>query len=465
MPRNDARPWRTNLLLLFRTTSFRLTLLYVAIFVGSAGVLGALVYVAARAELNAQMDARIVGETDFLRQEFQRAGLEHLVASVESRGRGASAMDYMVQAAGGPVLTGEMQPGAGLTPGWRTLEALEDHDGDGRLDEVHALVTDLGGGLLLAVGDETWRISEVEKAIGKALLVSVGLAAGLGILGGLVLSRAFLSRVDAISRTAEAIIGGDLTQRITVRGTGDDLDRLAATLNRMLDRIGALMESLHQVSSDVAHDLRTPLTRLYQRLEAAREAAETAPEFKDAIDRAMVEADGLLATFGALLRIAQVEGASKRGGFRSLDLSGIVEAVADAFQPDAEQQGHWLDAAVEPGIAMQGDRELLTQAIANLVENALRHTPEGTRITIRFATAEPGFATLIVCDDGPGVAPADLARLTHRFYRAERSRSSPGNGLGLTLVQAVAELHEAAFVLSNAQPGLAASLRFPTTTV
>jgi signal transduction histidine kinase len=313
---------------------------------------------------------------------------------------------------------------------------------------------------MLAVGGDLRQIDDLEEAIAAALLWAVGLAAVLGITGGTLLSRAFLGRVDAIARTAEAIIGGDLGRRVPTRGTGDDLDRLASTLNRMLDRIQALMESLRQVSSDVAHDLRTPLSRLYQRLEDARTHAGSAAEYQAAIDAALHEAEGLLETFSALLRIAQVEGASPRAGFRKVDLTAVTETVCDAYRPDAEEAGHKLTATIAQGITVSGDKELLTQALSNLVENALRHTPPGTQISIRLAADSEAGAQLSIEDDGPGVPAADLPRLTDRFYRGERSRTTPGNGLGLSLVSAVAELHGARLRLDALEPGLRVSLSF-----
>jgi signal transduction histidine kinase len=323
------------------------------------------------------------------------------------------------------------------------------------------LVSDLGGGVLLAVGGDLRQVDELEKAIATAFLWTIGLAGMLGIVGGVLLSRAFLRRVDAISRTAEAIIDGDLTRRVPTRGTGDDLDRLAGTLNHMLDRIGILMESLRQVSSDVAHDLRTPLTRLYQRLEGARAHAQSMAEYESAIDAATGEAQRLLDIFSALLRIAQVEGSSSRAGIGDVDLTAVAETVADAYRPDAEEAGHALTAAISQGVVVSGDQELLTQALANLVENALRHTPPGTRIDVRLEGNSETGARLSVEDDGPGVAAADLPHLTDRFYRGESSRTTPGNGLGLSLVSAVAELHRATLDLNAMKPGLRVTLSFP----
>ncbi len=445
---------------LLRTATFRFAALYVAIFAISAIVLGGAVFLAARSALEEQMTIRIEAEAAFLRAEFRTGGLDHLLTIVRARGRGITALDYLVQDSAGMHLAGEVSPMQGVQPGWTAFVVPEAREDGGRPEHVRALVSDLGGGLLLAVGDDLGRITEVEEAVATAFLWTVGLAALLGIGGGVVLSRAFLARVDVISRTAEAIIGGDLARRVPVRGTGDDLDRLAGTLNRMLDRIGRLMESLHQVSSDVAHDLRTPLSRLYQRLEDARLHARSIADYEAAIDGAVGEAEGLLGTFSALLRIAQVEGASPRAGFQEVDLSLIAEAVADAYRPDAEQAGHTLIAEVAPGIVIHGDQELLTQATANLVENALRHTPAGTRIGLRLVRDAAGVC-FTVADDGPGATEADLPRLANRFYRGERSRTTPGNGLGLSLVAAVAELHGARLALENAEPGLRASLLLP----
>jgi signal transduction histidine kinase len=247
---------------------------------------------------------------------------------------------------------------------------------------------------------------------------------------------------------------------VPTRGTGDDLDRLASTLNHMLDRIGILMESLRQVSSDVAHDLRTPLTRLYQRLEEARAHGQSMADYESAVDAAIGEAQRLLDIFSALLRIAQVEGSSCVG-VGDVDLTAVAETVADAYRLDVEEAGHALTTTISQGVVVSGDKELLTQALANLVENALRHTPPGTRIDVRLEGSSETGALLSVEDDGPGVAEADLPRLTDRFYRGESSRTTPGNGLGLSLVSAVAELHDATLDLNVMKPGLRVIISFP----
>jgi signal transduction histidine kinase len=448
---------------LLRVASFRFAALYVAVFAASALVLGVAVFLEARSALQQQMAARVETEAAFLQAEFRADGLAHLLDVVRTRGQGASALDYLVEDQAGAHLAGEMPATAGLKPGWTTIDVPQASEDGGRPERVRALVSDLGGSVLLAVGSDLRQIGDLEEAIAAAFLWTVGLAAVLGISGGALLSRAFLRRVDAIARTAEAIIGGDLTHRMPMRGTGDDLDRLARTLNQMLDRIGVLMDSLRQVSSDVAHDLRTPLSRLYQRLEDARAHARSVPEYESAIDAALSEAEGLLETFSALLRIAQVEGASPRAGFHDVNLAAVTETVADAYRLDAEDAGHQLTATISAGTTVSGDQELLTQALANLVENALRHTPSGTRISVQLAGSSEAGVLLSVEDDGPGVAAVDLPRLMDRFYRGEHSRTTPGNGLGLSLVSAVAELHGAKLSVDVTEPGLRVTLMFPAT--
>ena len=316
---------------LLRVASFRFAAFYVAVFAGSALVLGIAVFFEARSALQQQMAARIETEVAFLETEFQSGGRAHLIDIVQKRGQGASALDYLVQDQAGAHLAGEVPATPGLAPGWTRITVPQASENGGRPERVRALVSNLGDGILLAVGGDLQQIDNLEKAIATAFLWTIGLAAMLGIIGGVLLSGAFLRRVDAISRTAEAIIGGDLTRRVPTRGTGDDLDRLAGTLNHMLDRIGVLMESLRQVSSDVAHDLRTPLTRLYQRLEGARGHAQSTADYEAAIDAATGEAQRLLDIFSGLLRIAQVEGSSSRPGVGDVDLTAVAETVADAL--------------------------------------------------------------------------------------------------------------------------------------
>ncbi|MDR3516671.1 MAG: ATP-binding protein [Azospirillaceae bacterium] len=445
---------------LLRTASFRLAALYLVLFVLSSCVLGAAVFVSVRSEIDGQMTSRIQAEAELLSNEFRSGGIGRMMSLVRDRGRGASALDYLIEDAAGARLAGALPLAEALHPGWMTVEIAGTPADDTKSTRLRMLVTRLDGGVLLAVGDDLDRINEVQEAIARALAWAIGLAALLGTGGGILLSRAFLARVDAITRTAEAIIEGDIKRRVPVRGTGDDLDHLASTLNRMLDRIAMLVDSLRQVSSDVAHDLRTPLSRLCQRLDGALRQARSVADYETAVEGAIREAEGLQETFSALLRIAQVAGGSPRDGFRRVDLSAIVETVIDAYRPDLENAGYHLEVEIELGLQVFGDQELLSQATANLIENCLRHTPRGTRIQVSVgATAADGIS-LVVQDNGEGVSDDDLPRLVQRFYRGEQSRTSPGNGLGLSLVGAVVELHRANFDVRNVCPGLRVVLGF-----
>lgn len=237
-----------------------------------------------------------------------------------------------------------------------------------------------------------------------------------------------------VSATAEAIIGGDLARRVPIDRSGSEFDRLAMTLNLMLDRIGALMDNLRQVSTDVAHDLRTPLTRLHAQLDRA---ADGDP---DAIAAAQHQAGELLEIFAALLRIAEIEGLSDRRRPADVDISTLLNEMVETYRPDIESAGRRIVATVDPNLALVGDRRLLAQAISNLIENGLRHSPEGATIMVTGRSHKDRLK-ITVKDDGPGVTIADASRLFQRFARAEASRTTPGHGLGLALVRAVATAH------------------------
>jgi signal transduction histidine kinase len=274
-----------------------------------------------------------------------------------------------------------------------------------------------------------------------------------------MLSVATLHRVDAITRTANAIIEGDLSSRVPLRGTGDDLDRLAETLNRMLDRISGLLENLRQVSNDIAHDLRTPLTRLRNRLSSASTLEDPAERGR-AVESAIVETDGILDTFTALLRIAQLESGTRKAGFRPVDLSLLMARLAEDYRPAAEDEGKSLAAAIQPGISTIGDKELLTHMVANLIDNAIQHTAAGTKILVTLASVESA-PVVEVADDGVGVPEDEREKVFRRFYRLDRSRTTDGSGLGLAFVAAVAELHRVEIKMLDNSPGLRVRLQFP----
>lgn len=447
----------------FRTTSFRLALLYAVLFAGSVLLLGGFVFWTVRLALEQQLATRVETESIALQAEFRSGGLQRLAALVRERmaSRASPPLSYALLAATGERLAGTLPVGS-APPGWVDIEGGESVAGErtASAERFRALIVALADGARLAVAGDLGQIEEVEEAILGAFGSAAGIVLILGIAGGLVLSIGFLRRVDAVTRTAEAIIAGDLSRRIPTRGVDDDFDRLALTLNRMLDRIGDLMERLRQVSNDIAHDLRTPLSRLRQRLESLRGSLAAEPEREREVDAAVADTDAILDTFGALLRIAQIESGARRSGFRAVDLSAVFETVVEAFAPSAEDAGKSLEARVAKHVFVRGDRELLSQLLVNLVENAIRHTPEAARIEVDLSVTEE-HAVGIVFDNGPGVPERERERIFRRFYRLENSRSSPGSGLGLSLVAAVAALHNARIEVQDNRPGLRVTLHFP----
>ncbi|ODN70537.1 sensor histidine kinase [Methylobrevis pamukkalensis] len=269
-----------------------------------------------------------------------------------------------------------------------------------------------------------------------------------------------LGRIARIDATTRAIVAGDLSARVPGRGTDDELDRLTSGINDMLDRLQTLMVDLKRVTTDVAHDLRTPLARLRQKLESAREEATGVADYAAVTDEAVAEVDRLLGIFTALMRIAEIEARARRSAFAAVDLSTLAADMAEVYEPVAEETGHHLALRIEPHVGIVGDRALVQQILANLVENALRHTPAGTTVTVEVTT-RGGRPVLGVADDGPGV-PADMREEVQKpFRRLETARSTSGSGLGLALVKAVATLHEADLLLGDGAPGLRAEIVFP----
>ena len=439
---------------MFRSSSLRLAALYTALFSLAVIILGAVTLFATREGLARQFDARIRSEATALAQEYQSEGLEGLRQAVIERDRTPGALDYGLQGPGGAAMAGRLSS-AHARPGWSRLMLTE---ADGDLEAVRVLTTDLPQGYRLLVGDNAERVEALDGVLLRSFSITLAGVVLLGVLGGFLLSRGVHRRLAAITGTVEAIIDGDLARRVPVEGASDDLDRLAATFNRMLDRISALMETLKQVSTDIAHDLRTPLTRLRQRLEAGLEGAT--PAEAETLEAALAELDDILGTFAALLRIAQIEGGARRAAFQETDLAAIARTVVEAFAPSAEDTGQTLTLDAPEPVPAQGDRELLTQMLVNLVENALRHAGPTARIQVRAGRRDEA-PILCVTDDGPGVLAAEHDRLFDRFYRLEASRSTPGSGLGLALVAAVARLHRAETALADAGPGLAVTVRFP----
>jgi signal transduction histidine kinase len=433
----------------------RLAATYIAAFAVAVAVLGLTAYFVTTAIMERQLDARVENEARQLAAIESKGGLAALTDAVRSRERhrpsGVRAFALAVQ---GTRVAGTLDAWP-KRAGW---SALPDSEPDSESSTLRVFVAELPAGVTLAIAADRERVEDVKEAIFDGFLSAFGAVLVLGIGGGLGLSFIVLRRVEAIRRTAQAIIDGDLSRRIPVRGTGDDFDRLSQTLNQMLDRIGELMSSLRQVSANIAHDLKTPLARLHQRLETSQAMLTGADRAR--LTDAIAQVDEILATFSALLRIAQIEAGTRRAGFAPVALSETFATLADAFKPAAEDAAHTLTATIEPGLMVTGDRELITQMLANVIENAIHHTPPGTRIDIALRRGADGIVGSIA-DNGLGVPSADRERIFDRFFRLPRSHSVPGNGLGLSLVKAVADIHGITIIATDAGPGLRLALRFP----
>jgi signal transduction histidine kinase len=457
-----VHPPDTRLPRLFRTASFRLAAFYAVTFGASVLILAVVVYFAATRALDAQIRERVTTEVAGLREEYAAGGASELKRIMQQRqdSRAFSDLEYALYDKSGKRVFGTLPP-MPLKAGWAILDAPPDGDEQPGEDERMAVfIAPLKDNLWLFVGSDINRVSELGTVISDTFGWGLALSLTLAIAGGMIMSILFLRRVDTITRTAEAIIGGDIDRRIPLRGANDDIDRLSATLNRMLDRIAALMDTVGQVTNDIAHDLRTPIGRLRQSLEEARRSAANAEEFRAAMDRAIGETDSILDTFAALLRISQIEAGRRRAGFVELDLSVLVDEVCQAFGPAAEDAGKRFQAKIEPHLRAEGDRELLAQMLVNLIENAIAHTQAGAQIAVSLG-AFGGAPVLSVSDNGPGIPADEHGRVFQRFYRLEQSRTSPGNGLGLSLVAAIAELHGVAVSLGDNAPGLTIALEFP----
>jgi len=331
-------------------------------------------------------------------------------------------------------------------------------------DEVHLYVAHFPDGRWLMVGRDNRSVVELGEVVSNSFIDVGVLAIVLVLLGGGLASWRYLRRIDALGAHAERVLEGAQELPLLGSGHGDEIDRLAARLNRLLERMQVLMEGMRQVSNDIAHDLRTPLARTRQRLEASLADGMDAPSLRHAIGQAVDDIDGLLTTFRALLRIASVEARQRQSGFEKIDLSALFEDIAETYRAVAEDNSHPFEARIAGGQHMHGDRALLAQMLVNLVENALHHTPPGSRLRMDLQV-QAGAVIGRVIDTGPGIRPEAREQVLKRFVRLDSSRSMPGAGLGLALVAAVSDLHGIGLVLRDAMPGLMVELRFPGTCV
>jgi signal transduction histidine kinase len=454
---------------LFRTTAFKLTLVYLTIFAMFAVIV--LVYFAwsTRRLINEQITQTVDAEIVTLQDEYDIGGIRRLIFTLDARSRRPDSYLYLLTTAAGEGLAGNvgsLTAGVLERPGWsetayRKLEDLEQ-------TEHHALVkiVQLSGGFRMLVGRDLEERDRMHDVVISAGRWSLAIVVILGIAGGMFVMRRVLQRVDAMTATTQTIMAGDLSGRLPIAGTGDELDRLAGNLNAMLERIEALMRGLQEVSDNIAHDLKTPLTRLRNRCEEALRTAEDEAQYRAALEGTIEESDGLIRTFNALLMIARAESGQARDNMRDFDAAEVARGVGELYEPVADDKGLVLTIDAPTAAPVRGNRELVSQALANLVDNAIKYAAPaavpGGHPEIRISAACQGDRVLLtVADNGPGIPEADRARAVERFVRLEQSRSQPGSGLGLSLAQAVAHLHGGDLKLEDNQPGLRTVIWLP----
>jgi len=466
---------------LIRTTAFRLTLVYLFIFALFAASLLAYFAWNTRRLITEQITTTVNAETGEISDIFSRRGLRGLVFTIENRALRPGANLYLVTTPAGQAIAGNvgsLAPGVMATTGWSetSYRRLDDQDTADHFALVR--VTELSdGGFRLLIGRDLEERRRLFGIVAKAAQWSVLIVVVLGLGGGIFVARRVLRRIDAMTGTTRRIMAGDLSGRLPVGRSGDELDRLAENLNAMLERIEALMMGLKEVSDNIAHDLKTPLTRLRNRAEDALAKSRTESEYRTALERTIEESDGLISTFNALLMIARAEYGQARGDMDDFDGADVAKGIHELYEPLAEDSGMTLLVKTELA-PLHGNRELISQALANLVENAIKYAksvpalPSGPgksfdaaqdEILIE-AKREGDTVLLSVTDRGPGIPLADRKHAVERFVRLEASRTQPGSGLGLSLASAVATLHGGELRLDDAHPGLVAILAIPART-
>ena len=452
---------------LLRSATFRLALLYAVVFGGSVLLVLGFIYWSTASYMARQADQTIEAEIESFAERYRVSGRGGLTALIQERlsRRPAGASIYLLAAPDLTPLAGNLRGWPRVEPdagGWLVFRLGDATSrGDPEIHGARARSFRLRGGYQLLVGRDMHELESMQRLIRQATISGLLIAGLLALVGGAVTSRTSLRRIGAINATVAEIMAGDLSRRIPADDTGDDFSQLVDNLNRMLDRIESLLEGVKQVSDNIAHDLRTPLARLRNRLDGLLKDEGSVEGRREAVEGAIREADGLLGTFGALLRIARIESGARRAGFVPVEVAPLVADVVELYEPLAEERGQGLATRVDARPTVLGDPDLLSQALANLVDNALKYTPEGgaVEITVEEMAGRPRVA---VSDTGPGIPEGDREAVFRRFHRLDSSRGSPGSGLGLSLVGAVAGLHHLEVRLEDNRPGLRAVLEWPS---
>ncbi len=446
---------------LLKSSTFRLALVYMLLFSASAVLLLGFIYWSTAGYMARQTDATIESEITGLAERYRLTSLDGLVRSINERleRNPQGSFVYLLTDSNFRPIVGNLDRWPHIPPGedgWLSFNLEQASLEEEKVHQARARTFVLRGGFRLLVGRDMHELTETRALIVRTLGWGFGITVLLGVAGGVMMSRSTVRRIEAINQTSREIIQGDLSRRIPSEGSGDDFDQLTDNLNSMLDQIQTLMDGVRHVSDNIAHDLKTPLTRLRNRLETIN--VQSTPNRAD-IEEAIAEADSLLSTFNALLRIARIEAGQRTTGFELLSLSHLVRDVVELYEPLAQEKQQIFSASIEEELNISGDRDLVFQAVANIVDNAIKYTPDGGRIEIALSRDE-NKARVSVRDSGAGIPESERERVFERFVRLESSRNAPGNGLGLSLVAAVVRIHKAQVSLGG-ESGLEVTLSFP----
>lgn len=452
---------------LWRTTAVRLALLYSLIF--SVLAIGVVIYISTSSAslLLQQTRVAIDAEVIQLSRHYRRYGTSRLIGLIERRSRRPGANLYHVVAPNGRVLAGNistLEAKVLARPGWRLRPFKYTHEAmQGRRNaEAIGRVFNLSGGGRLLVGQDVTGLRQVRRNVRRAASIALGAMALTALLLTLFLGRRAVRRLDRVTATTSKVVAGDLSQRLPETGGGDEFDRLAHALNGVLERVDMLNSGVRAVSDNIAHDLRTPLTRLRNRADALTRSKDADEQQEVAAD-IVAEADGLIATFDALLLISQTQSGARSVPMDNVELRPLMEDLHELFEPSADEANGSLALDLNCSPTLKGNRELLAQAITNLLDNALKYggtNGRGSEVNLAL-TCDDAFARIIVSDCGRGIDAEDRSKAVTRFGRLDASRNMPGSGLGLSLVDATAELHGGTLYLQDNEPGLKAVLELP----
>lgn len=454
---------------LVQTSIFRIALLYLLLLSVTLVLVLAFIYWSTTGLLERQTDETVQAEIRGLAEQYRDEGLVRLMEVIHQRSgpRGVAENVYLLTGPGYQPLAGNLTnwpAAASEKDGWLEVKLARRDDPSGMPHVIRGRAFELAGGYHLFVGRDTLERGDFRSIMAGALAWAVLPALALGLIGGALIGRYSLARVDAVRAASEDIVRGDLSRRVPLTGSGDEFDRLAATINEMLARIETLMGGMRLVTDSLAHDLRSPLTRAKGAIEMALRRHENVESYRQALEQTAAELETILRTFEALINIAQAEAGLNRLTLAPLDLSALTEDLVEVYQPIAEDAGLELASDIAPAVTIAGHRQLLGQAVANLLDNAVKYSPAGGRITVALGAGDD-TARLIVADNGPGIPAEDRERVLERFVRLDTSRGTPGSGLGLSLVAAVAKLHGVALTLDDNDPGLRVTLVFPEATM